>query len=157
MDLEDKVKSKESQFGGTFNKDNLKQVLGDIKSKNIKFKQLSSILKDIKSEHSVLMNTELILQRKLEESRENLHNLEVEKNCVGLSKYGKDIEKVSKIKNEIDKDKEELMEELSKDVEIITRTCAEKKKEIEPAIQERKVLNEDISKLEKVYNKKKAD
>jgi len=86
-DLEAKVREKESS-GGNFSKENLKQVLGDIKVKNAKFKKLSSVLKDIKSERAVLSNTELILQRRLEEARERLHNLEVERNMVGLSSKG---------------------------------------------------------------------
>jgi len=48
------------------------------------------------------------------------------------------------------------MEELSKDVDKITKTIAEKKKEIEPSIQLRKKLNEDLAQLEKVYNERKV-
>jgi len=42
------------------------------------------------------------------------------------------------------------MEELSKDVDKITRTIAEKKKEIEPSLTVRKQLNEDVANLERV-------
>jgi len=143
------VKEKESS-GGMFSKENLKQVLGDIKAKNAKFKQQSSILKDIKSERAILANTDMILQRKLEDARERLHNLEIELNMVGQSNKGQEIQQVSKLKNELDKGKEELMEELSRDVEKITNMIAQKKKEIEPSIQMRKKLNEDIAGLEKV-------
>jgi len=57
---------------------------------------------------------------------------------------------VSKIKNELDKGKEDIMEELSKDVDKITRTIADKKKEIEPSLAQRKQLNENVANLEKV-------
>lgn len=147
-DLESKVREKES-VGGTFSKENLKQVLGDIKVKNAKFKKYSSIMKDIKSERAILSNTDLILQRRLEEAREKLHNIEVERNMIGLSSKNQEIQKVSELKHELDKGKEELMEELSKDVVEITKTISEKKKEIEPSIQLRKKLNEDVARLEK--------
>jgi len=47
------------------------------------------------------------------------------------------------------------MEELSKDVEKITLTINAKKKEIEPAIQTRKKVNEELQRMEKEYNEKK--
>lgn len=86
-DLEVKVRERENSIGG-FNKENLKQVLTDIKLKNAKFKKSSSLMKDIKSERAILSNTELILQRRLDEAKEQLHNLEVDRNMVGLSNKG---------------------------------------------------------------------
>lgn len=142
--------------GGFINKENLKQVLGNIKAKNAVFKQQSSVLKDVKSERAILANTDMLLQRRLEDAREKLHNMEVERNMVGQSEMHNQIEDVSKLKNELDKGKENLMEELSKDVEKITSMISQKKKEIEPLIQERKKTNEEVSKLEKVFNDKKS-
>lgn len=155
-DLEQRVKEKESQSGLIINRENLKQVLGDIKAKNAKFKQLSNYLKDIKTERAVLSNTELILQRSLEDSREQLHNMECERGMQGIHGTADEITKMAMEKRQIDQSKEELMVELSKDVALITTTIAEKKKELEPSIMMRKKLNEEVSSLEKVYNEKKS-
>jgi len=129
--------------------------MSDIKDKNARFKKMSSLLKDIKNERAILANTDLLLNRRLDEQKEKLHNLEVERNMVGLSNKGRDIQQVAKQKNELDRGKEELMEELSKDVEKITLTINAKKKEIEPAIQTRKKINEELTRIEKDYNEKK--
>merc|ERR1719265_201141 len=91
----------------------------------------------------------MLLNRRLDEQKEKLHNLEVDKGMVGLSNKGRDIQQVAKQKNELDRGKEELMEELSKDVEKITLTINAKKKEIEPAIQTRKKVNEELQRMEK--------
>lgn len=153
-DLESKVKMNETKLGG-FKRENMKKLMGDIKAKNARFKQMSSLLKDIKNERAILANTDLLLNRRLDEQKEKLHNLEVERNMVGLSNKGRDIQQVAKQKNELDRGKEELMEELSKDVEKITLTINAKKKEIEPAIQTRKKINEELQRIEKEYNEKK--
>jgi len=123
--------------------------MSDIKDKNARFKKMSSLLKDIKNERAILANTDLLLNRRLDEQKEKLHNLEVERNMVVLSNKGRDIQQVAKQKNELDRGKEELMEELSKDVEKITLTINAKKKEIEPAIQTRKKINEELTRIEK--------
>jgi len=144
----------ETKLGG-FKRENMKQLMGDIKAKNARFKQMSSLLKDIKNERAILANTDMLLNRRLDEQKEKLHNLEVDKGMVGLSNKGRDIQQVAKQKNELDRGKEELMEELSKDVEKITLTINAKKKEIEPAIQTRKKVNEELQRMEKEYNEKK--
>jgi len=119
-----------------------------MKKKTTQYKKHNSILKDIKTEKAILANTEQILIRRLEEFEEKLHNMEAERGIVGYSDKGKQIEQVVKEKEESDKNKEQLMIQLSEDVKKITDTINKKKKELEPMIKKRKEINEELSKIE---------
>jgi len=128
-----------------------------MKKKTAHYKKQNSILKDIKTEKATLANTEQILIRRFDDLQEKLHNMEAERGIVGLTEKGKQIEQIVKEKEESDKNKEQLMIQLSEDVKKITETISKKKKELEPMIKKRKEINEELSKIEELYNQKKSN
>jgi len=89
-------------------------------------------IRDIRAEMSILSRTETILKNKSGRIDTKLKKLEEEKGISGYAETGQALEKVSGVKEDVDKSKEAVLTEISRTVKDIEDKISEKKAKLGP-------------------------
>ena len=142
--------------GATYMKrDDFKQYAASLRGKSQQFKKMKKILDEIRSELNVLLRTEGILKGRAGDVQEVLAQLEESKGVGGYSKMQDQFEDVSKNKQNIDKKKDQTLQEISKIVSDIESQLKEKKAKLAPQIKQLRAYRQKYNEMEVIYGEKK--
>ena len=128
----------------------------EVMSKANVAKKMKAELSELKKENLVLRRTEDILKSKDEKVEGFLRKLEQEKGIQGFRQIQKEIIDTSQTKNEIDKEKGETLEEISKIVQELNEKINAQKERLKQPVKQLKILREEHQVVENEFNDKKA-
>ena len=160
--LEKKMMAKEKEYenvrGGNkfMSRDDFYRYAQGLRAKKKTFQQMKAQLKDIRAELTVLGRTEQILKGQLEEANRSIKQLERQHGIEGFSEYKDALEQVSSVKQNIDFQKGETLEEISKIVEQLDTKIKENRSRLAPLVNELRSNRTKFQELNQEYESKKA-
>ena len=137
--LEKTLQDKESEYartkGGKYMKrDDFRQYASNLRGKNNDYKQLKKVLTEIKSEVTVLNRTKKILESRASDLGEFMKNLERSKGIEGYASIEDKIQGVSNMKEALDDQKNQTLQEITATVQKIDMEVKERKTQLAPEI-----------------------
>ncbi|QQP49507.1 Intraflagellar transport protein 81 -like protein, partial [Caligus rogercresseyi] len=122
--------------------DDFKKYVADLRKKSSEYKGKKAEMSELRAEYGVLSRTLEILQRKDSESYSNLMNIESAHGVSGYHDARDNLEKVSSMKADLDRQKGETLEDMSELVAQLTTQINSKKSKLSPIIKELRPLRQ---------------
>lgn len=156
--LADREQTYETTKGSKYLKrDDFRQYAANLKEKNAQHKQRQKSLEEFKAEVKVLERTKEILRSRAGNVDEFLRELERKKGIVGYSTVEDQIQGVSELKEQMDNNKSQSLQELTVLIQQIEQEVKEKKTKLAPGIKKLRTIRQKMSDIEEEYNRKKKD
>uniref|UniRef100_A0A0K2TAW8 Intraflagellar transport protein 81 homolog n=1 Tax=Lepeophtheirus salmonis TaxID=72036 RepID=A0A0K2TAW8_LEPSM len=122
--------------------DDFKRYVADLRRKSSEYKAKKAEMSELRSEFGVLSRTFEILQKKESDLYSNLMSIETAHGVAGYRDARDNLEKVSSIKADLDRQKGETLEEMSDLVALLTNQINSKKTKLSPIIKELRPLRQ---------------
>ncbi|XP_070760629.1 intraflagellar transport protein 81 homolog [Enoplosus armatus] len=145
-----------SDGGEVIRGDELKRLVGKLRSKGTVYKKKRQDIAELKAEYGVLQRTEEILKQRHETVQQKLQSVEAEKGISGYSNTQEELERVSAIKSELDEKKGRTLDDMSEMVKKLNSMIVKKKSALAPIIKELRSLRQRCQELNQEYEEKKA-
>ncbi|XP_029296543.1 intraflagellar transport protein 81 homolog isoform X1 [Cottoperca gobio] len=145
-----------SDGGEVVRGDELKRLVGKLRSKGTMYKKKRQDISELKAEYGVLQRTEEVLKQRHEGVQHKLQTMEAEKGISGYSDTQEELERVSAIKSELDEKKGRTLDDMSDMVKRLNSMIVEKKSALAPIIKELRSLRQRCQELNQEYEEKKA-
>ena len=149
---ENYVKTKGQKY---MKRDDFRQYAANLREKNTQYKQHMKALDEIKAECTVLQRTKEILKSRAGNVDEFLKELEMKKGVAGYTSVEDQIVGVSELKEQLDNNKSQSLQELTALVQQIESDVKEKKTKLAPGIKKLRTLRQRMSEVEAVYVEQK--
>ena len=158
--LEKTMADKESEYartrGGKYMKrDDFRQYAANLRGKNTQYKQMKKILSEIKSEVTVLNRTKQVLESRAEDLGDFMKDLEKKQGVAGYTDIEDKIQGVSNMKEILDNQKDQTLQEITETVRQIEEEVKNRKQQLAPEIKRLRELREQIKGIEATYLVKK--
>mmetsp|Transcript_38618 Transcript_38618/g.46742 ORF Transcript_38618/g.46742 Transcript_38618/m.46742 type:complete len:696 (+) Transcript_38618:167-2254(+) len=154
-EYEEKASLAEESKGNILKGEDWKNKYEAVKSKLTKYKKLKKELDDLNAETLILSRTEGILQNQEKQVCSMLSIQEKKKGVAGFQETADSLEKVSAAKGEIDEQKGQTLEEISKFVTEINQVIKERKSKLAPQIKDLRAVRQKFQELETEHSEKK--
>ncbi|CAK79733.1 unnamed protein product (macronuclear) [Paramecium tetraurelia] len=138
-------------------KGEFKEYANQLKDKKFQYQKLKDELKALQAERSTLERTEQILRKQKTELLKQQQELEKTHGIVGYSKKKEGLEKLSEENQQINLQKGQTLEEISKIVNEIQAQIQLKRPLIQEQLAEIKTVRQQYSDLEQEHKKKKQE
>ena len=160
MALEKTMQEKEENYAKTkgtkyMKRDDFRQYAANLREKNTQYKTMMKSLDEIKAECTVLNRTQQILKSRAGNVDEFLKELEKKKGVAGYTSVEDQIVGVSELKEQLDNNKSQSLQELTALVQQIESDVKEKKTKLAPGIKKLRTLRQRMSEVESVYVEQK--
>ena len=132
-----------------------KKYISRLRSLSNKYKQKKSELSALRAEVGVLSRTEELLSTRAQELDIVLTNLEKKKGVGGFRETRETLEKVSNTKSTVDEQKEQVLIEMSTNVDLLVKAIEKKKTTLAPLIRRVRPLRQEHQELQAVHTEKK--
>lgn len=153
MALEKTMQEKEENYAKTkgtkyMKRDDFRQYAANLREKNTQYKTMMKSLDEIKAECTVLNRTQQILKSRAGNVDEFLKELEKKKGVAGYTSVEDQIVGVSELKEQLDNNKSQSLQELTALVQQIESDVKEKKTKLAPGIKKLRTLRQRMSEVE---------
>ena len=138
-------------------RDDFRQYAANLREKNTQYKQMLRHLDEIKAEVKILEQTREILKSRAGNVEEFLKELEQQKGITGYSSVEDQIQGVSELKEQLDNNKQQSLQELTALVQKIEDEVKKKKTLLAPGIKKLRTLRQKMAEMEEVYSVKKKE
>lgn len=132
-----------------------KKYIGRLRSLSNMYKQRKSELSALKAEVGVLSRTEEILKSRAKDLDVVLTSLEKKKGVAGFRETKEMLEKVSNTKSIMDEQKEQVLTDMSNNVDLLVKSIEKKKVTLAPLIRRVRPLRQNHQELLAVHTEKK--
>ncbi|KAK3240307.1 hypothetical protein CYMTET_49849 [Cymbomonas tetramitiformis] len=154
-EYDEKASLAEESKGALLKGEDWKNKYESVKSKLNKYKILKKELDELNAEQLVLNRTEAILLAQEKQVSASLAVQEKKKGVSGFQETADSLEKVSAAKGEIDEQKGQTLEEISKFVTEINQVIKERKSKLAPQIKDLRAVRQKFQELEAEHGEKK--